>query len=260
VLTFGIGPFHTDEEGAELRDRAARTLSEALGQPVSIVSYDSYASLETAVLQGRADLSWLSPAIFARTADSQAVELAAAISRGKGQSYRGVLFVKRDARANSVLDLQGAKVAWVDRDSCAGYLYPKLALDQRSVPPSRLFSSQTFLGSHVAVVRAVMRGDVDAGATYAQLAEGTERIHVAAWAAWTGADSMRAMLVSDPIPSDVIATRRGLAGASTMKAKLLSLHERPGAGALLDELLGGPRLLDASASDYDAVRNALRGR
>lgn len=257
MLTFAIGPVHRDEEGEELRERAGQKLGEVLGRKLRVVAYESYPALEAAVRDSRADLAWVSPAVYARLALAGRAELVASVARGEGHSYRGVLFVKREAKASSASDLAGLRIGWVDRDSCAGHLYPRLALSQRGLSADTLFSEQRFLGSHGSVVRAVMRGEVDAGATYAQLAPDGERILVAAWAAWAGAEAMRAVVISDPIPADPIVARAGFSRLDETKSKLLSCHELPGMTDLLDELLGGPRLREASDHDYDAVRALL---
>ncbi len=57
--------------------------------------------------------------------------------------------------------LAGKRVAWVDRDSCAGYLFPKLELLERGRPPDSLFVGQCFLESHIRVVRAVRDGEAE---------------------------------------------------------------------------------------------------
>ena len=87
-----------------------------------------------------------------------------------------------------------------------------------------------------------------------------DEIVLAAWAPYAGADGMRALLVSAPIPSDVICASRALEPSLLERTRdaLLGLHEGGDDPDLLDEVFGGARLLPASTLDYDPVREAVR--
>jgi len=153
-------------------------------------------------------------------------------------------------------DLRGARVAWVDPDSCAGHLFPSAALRERGLEPDELFGEQRFVGSHGSVVHAVARGEADAGATFAHVkADGS--LLLAGWYPYAGAGGMRSILVTGAIPADVIcASARVDVGLDDLREELLRLHED--AAELLDDLFGAERLVAARAADYDAVRAAIR--
>ena len=83
---------------------------------------------------------------------------------------------------------------------------------------------------------------------------------LAGWHYYAGADGMRPLLLSPPIPPDVICASRALAPARLDEAReaLLGLHERGDDPDLLDEVFGGAKLVAASTLDYDSVREAVR--
>jgi phosphonate transport system substrate-binding protein len=255
TLTFALGPV-LDEEDDELATRFARRLSDALSHPVELAFGSSYAEVADLVASGRAHLAWLPPAVFVR-AERQGALLLAAVERSHGHGYRGVLFVPSSSPIREPSALASTRVAWVDPDSCAGYLFPRLALLQEGLTPDALFREQSFRGSHGSVVHAVMRGEADVGATFGHTAEDGRTLTIAGWYPWLGASGMRAVLVSKSIPPDVICASSALDADAIddVREALLSLHES--SAALLDEIFGGPRLVPAHTVDYDPVRTAL---
>ncbi|GAB5543805.1 MAG: phosphate/phosphite/phosphonate ABC transporter substrate-binding protein [Sandaracinaceae bacterium] len=258
MLRFLTGPVHLDEDGEELRTKLALHLAEAVQRPVQVVASRSYASVAEMVGRGDAELAWLPPAIFVRAEQASPVRLLCAVERSRGAGYRGVLFVPQDSDVQTPDALTGKRVAWVDRDSCAGHLFPRLALREAGLEPNDMFGEQRFEGSHGAVVRAVMRGDADCGATHAQTLDDGETLMLAGWQPYAGHDGMRALLVTAPIPPDVICASSALDpdALDDVRQALLALHESDDA-QLLDEFFGGHKLIAAHTADYDAVRAAM---
>lgn len=256
TLTFAMGPVQLDDDGEDVRRRFAIRLSQALHRPVRAVAAPSYAEVSELVASGDAHLAWLPPAVFVRLEQRTRVRLLAAIDRAHGEGYRGVLFVPSSSSVKEPEDLRGARVAWVDPDSCAGHLFPLASLRARGLASEELFSQQRFLGSHGSVVHAVMRGEADAGATFAHVkADGA--LMLAGWYPYAGVAGMRAVLVTDAIPADVIcaSTRIDEDSLDDLREALLTLHED--GEELLDDLFGAERLVGARTIDYDAVRVAL---
>lgn len=258
-LTFATGPVLLDDEGEDLRAELADRLATTLERPVTALATRSYTEL--AALLGREPnlVAWLPPAIYVRSEPEAGLKLLVEVERAHGSGYRGVLFVPRDSEVRAIEDLKGKRMAWVDRDSCAGHLFVRLELRERGFEPAELFGDERFVGSHGSAVRAVMDSEADAGATHAQTVEGGDDILLAGWGPYAGADAMRALLVTRPIPPDVICASSQLDSTVAARARevLLKLHEQ-GGDDLLDELFGAVKLSPAQASDYDAVRAAMR--
>jgi len=253
-----MGPVHLDREGQHLRRELGEALSEKLGREVVVAAMSSYAELASRMTRGEAAMGWLSPALFVRSETSSQIQLLLAIERSRGDGYRGVLFVRAESPAWSVDDLAGERVAWVDRDSTSGYLFVRLAMRKRGLDPATFFGDERFVGSHTAAVLAVIHGEADCAATHAHTKPGTDAVALAGWHPYAGRQEMRPILVSAPIPPDVICVSAGLdAGlVGDIRQTLLTLHDTH--PDLVDEVFSGPRLVGASSADYDPVRAAMQ--
>lgn len=261
-LVFATGPMHLDEDGDDLREELGAALSEAVGEPIEVVADRSYGALIERIVGNRCAIAWTPPALFVRAHQAGAIGPVLRAERFTGGRYQGAIFVRDDAPITEPAHLSGRAIAWVDRDSCAGYLFPRLALRNAGLDPDASFRSESFLESHSRVVRAVAAGSVDAGATYVQLAnpdDPNEGIAVAGWTAFAEAKSMRAVLVSASIPSDAVCVSAAIAPAvqEVLRDRLASFHARPKGARLLRAMLNADRLVAGSASDYAPVRAAL---
>lgn len=259
-LEFWTGPMHLDEGGDELRRNFGVGLSEALEGPVLVSAERSYAALLDRVRAKGAAIAWLPPALFVRAKADGVIAKVLRIERSGGDAYQGAIFVRSDSAIQRPADLRGARIAWVDAESSAGYLFPRLALREAGLDPTNLFSSETFVESHSRSVRAVVSGFADAGATFVQLLDPQDPKRGIAIAGWTGfADtrSLRAVLVSASIPSDTVCVLAGVADADRIEASLASFHTRPHGQRLLRMLLNGDRLVPTDGTEYEPVSRAL---
>jgi len=258
ALTFAMGPVHLDAEGEALRAELARCLGERLAREVVVVATPTYAELALGMSAGNTELAWMSPALFVRSESGGRIRLVAAVERSHGEGYRGVLFVPAESTVEKAEDLAGARVAWVDRDSCAGHLFVRLALRQMGLEPSEFFGEERFVGSHGGAVRAVIQGEVDCAATHARTKPGTDEVMFAAYHPYARQRAMRPIVVSPAIPPDVICASAQLDpdALDDIRQVLLHLHETH--GELVDEVFSGPRLVGARTVDYDPVRVAMQ--
>jgi phosphonate transport system substrate-binding protein len=255
-LVFGTGPIAR----AESRLTTARTFQELLGAQIGaevvVIVASSYTELSGLVTRGEADVAWLPPAVYVRASEVADVRLLLGSARTGGQQFSGVLFVKSDAPWSDPRDLGGTRVAWVDHDSCAGYLFPRLALADCGLDPDELFASQFILGSHHAVARAVEVGKADVGATFVQ---GVNVASQAGWSLEVDPNDMRAILYSAPIPADVICASGTLDPSLRDRVvdALAHMHETPGGTEALQGLFDVDRFVPAREEDYEMVRRAM---
>lgn len=182
-------------------ERLCRALGQGLGTTVEPVQTRSYAELLKTLDDGAIELAWLPPVVALH---AQQVGLGAPLLapvRGGSATFHTALFVRDASAVQSDADLAGARVAWVDRESAAGYAVVRAALRAKGHDLGRLFASESFEGSHQAVVQAVMDGTADVGATYLHRAPGGA-VRSAGW----GDAAMRSVFEHGPIPADVLAT------------------------------------------------------
>ncbi|MCC6902121.1 MAG: phosphate/phosphite/phosphonate ABC transporter substrate-binding protein [Polyangiaceae bacterium] len=175
-------------------------LSVALEFPVVPHAVNSYTDLLAGLHWGDIHFAWLPPMIAVRAiARGSAVALAAPIRSGSAW-YWTALFSNETSPLRDVSQLAGARVAWVDPMSSAGYLVIRASLRAAELDPAELFVSETFYGTHDAVVAAVREGRADVGATYAHF-DDAGRIRNAGW----GKTPVNVIKCAGPIPSDVLA-------------------------------------------------------
>lgn len=191
---------HPSELRARL-DHFCAALGTALGMPASGLGVWHYHRLLEALEMGDVDVAWLPP-ILAGLAVQRGRTLPIAIPVRDGAAfYSTALFTREDSPLRSAEELRGARVAWVDRRSAAGYLVIRAHLRSVGIDLDKAFGADQFLGAHDAVARAVQEGEADVGATFVHFDPETGGV---LRAGWQGA-KMRVLSRAGPIPSDVLA-------------------------------------------------------
>jgi phosphonate transport system substrate-binding protein len=247
---------------AERFEEFVGLLEMALGREVQVRISSSHAQAAAGLApDGDVDAAWLPPVLTVRACDAGHARVLVGAIRAPGAYFHGTLFVRADTPYERVEDLRGSRVAWVSRDSCSGYLFPRMALVLRGLDPESLFSAQVELGSHRAVARAVAAGEADVGATFLNI-DASREDSGAISAGWYEVTEtpMRPLLTTDPIPSDAVVVRADLPPeqAASLGAALTTLHERPAGARALRELFSVRRLEPVEARAYAPVRAALR--
>jgi phosphonate transport system substrate-binding protein len=218
-----VGVALTNGSTREHVDTFCRALAAATGLEVTGIALWHYHRLIESMEMGDVDLAWLPPILAAQAAcDGRAIPLAVPV-RGGVSSYSTALFVAERSRVRTPADLQGTRAAWVDRQSVSGYLLIRAHLRSIGVLPEQTFASDRFLGSHEAVVRAVLEGSADVGATFIHFDERPERRSPRILRAGWGDASVRVIAHAGPIPSDVVAAsaRLGATEARLVQEALL---------------------------------------
>jgi phosphonate transport system substrate-binding protein len=164
-------------------------------------------------------------------------------------SYRGYLFVRRDSGLASVADLKGRTMAFVDRATTAGYLFPVAYLREHGVAdPERYFGEAFFAGSHDAAIAAVLERRADVGCAkntvYDAMAAREPRV----------ARELAILAISADVPSNALGLRRELPAEvkGALKAALLGMSSDPAGRAVL-ETFGAREFVETTVADYRPV-------
>lgn len=223
-------PQHDDLDRAagptrEKVERFCEALSEAIGIDIQPRVYDDYQALVESIGAGETHLAWLPPIVAVRAvAQGSAIPVVLPVREGDS-SFAAALFSRVDSNIMTVADLRGARSAWVDEQSAAGYLVIRAYLRSQGLDLDQAFGEQMFWGSHAAVVEAVLSGRADVGATFAHLEPGRQQVRSAGW----GEQPVRIVAMAGPIPADVIAASIRLPSSTirTLREALVySLTER----------------------------------
>lgn len=125
----------------------------------------SYSELRDWLARDQVDLAWAPPAVCA-TLEHVGGAVLAQCERSGATTFRAA-FIGRKDKPLTFPSLEGARVAWVDRESTAGYLLPRAWLSRQGIDLKRAFAQEYFAGSyHLSLVSLVSRR-VDLATTFA---------------------------------------------------------------------------------------------
>ncbi|MGZ3478391.1 MAG: phosphate/phosphite/phosphonate ABC transporter substrate-binding protein, partial [Polyangiales bacterium] len=184
-------------------------LCDLLGKEVGTLFYPhhalSYQALGVGLERGELGLAWMPPIPAIDALDRAAGTLLVAPMRRGSSMYHSALIV-RQGGPKTLEALRGLRVGWVDASSAAGHLVPKMHIAAAGHRLRGFFAQETFLGSHIAVVDALLSDRIDVGATFCKLQADTGRVLHAAWTSPDGtvARPVDVLATMGPIPNDVI--------------------------------------------------------
>jgi phosphate/phosphite/phosphonate ABC transporter binding protein len=168
-LSWAITPFRGSEGGSNPYIPLVQSVSERLGIPIELEVGKDYADLESRIVLGQVDLAVLGPYSYVRARKrAEGIQVFAShISRGN-ITYGAYIISLADGPIQSLDDIRGGRMAFVDKRSASGWLFPAARfLDEGIHPIDDL--QHHFHGNHESVVNAVVAGEADAGATYSDV-------------------------------------------------------------------------------------------
>jgi phosphonate transport system substrate-binding protein len=256
LVVFG---YAAHAQSRELRSRMgefAEFLSKLSGLHITASPAESYDQLARRVHKKAFDLAWIPPIPFIALQSKKSVTPLVTLYRGGTTQFHAVIIVRADARVRTPAGLRGKRAAWVDPHSASGFVLPRVQLAALGIDPRKAFGEERFYGSHEAVVRAVVGGRADFGATYARLDRSGEVVN-GVWADLPGAEQATRVLVSfGMVPNDVVLARTGLdedVRERVTRALLGICHDVNG-GMLVRDLFGVHEFRRWTPASYEALR------
>lgn len=204
AITLALVPSSTPGDSRFALDALCVALTKLLDIPVHGINSASYQDLASELEKDRVDYAWMSPTLMMLT--NERIQLRPLLSavRNERTDYHAAMFVDAARPWYSLDDVRGLKVAWVDPTSASGYLLPRVHMAARGHDPGAWFGEEMFLRSHSEVVRAVIEGRADIGATYGEMPEPGEAVKRAGFLDVAPAHPVRVIEWAGPIPNDMI--------------------------------------------------------
>jgi phosphonate transport system substrate-binding protein len=229
-----------------------------LGVRVEIAVAPTYEAQRLAIERRQVDLAWAPPIVCAAVHRSSLAILKAV--RSHGSTYRAALVV-RAGEALALDDLEGARAAWVDRLSTAGYLLPMAYLRERGREPEQLLGEQIFAGSYGRALRAVLEREADLASVYVSSPSTDAFQDSLRDVVGEAAPRLRALDFTAESPSDglVVVDRPGEGDSHRLLQQLRELTDGRKQTLLLT-VLDAEALEPAAPGDYDALRGMLGSR
>lgn len=175
VFTIAYAPNESTEQSTDARMGLANDLSEVLGCEVEEIQASDYNAIIEALRTGKADMAYMGPLAIALGVERAGIEpIAMKAEDGDPEKaiYHSVLVTNSaNSDINSIEDIKGKTIAFVDPDSTSGNLVPTAEII-KAFPDDNLnsdmlhtngdfFEAVSFSGSHQAGLQAVIKGDVD---------------------------------------------------------------------------------------------------
>lgn len=238
---------------AELLESA---LANELVTDVRVHVAKDYGELQRETLAQTAELVWAPSAVIAQIDEVRA--LLRAVRGGVGRYHSAV--VARAGKGITVDSLRGTRAAWVDPLSAGGYLLPLAWLRGQGIEPNLVFDRQDFLGSHRAVVDAVLDGHYDVAAVSTPSREPDALQRALEFYAGGAAERLTVIGVSDSAPTDalLVTTKLDQAAADRVVQKLAPIRGRT--PSFLLTAMEAERLERASLDEYKEIRSLLWAR
>ncbi len=177
------------------------------------------------------------------------VPLARPINLDKTSEYHGYIMVRKDSGIESVSDMRGKRMAFVEKATTAGYVFPKAFFREKGVKDIDSFFAETFFtGSHDAAVIAVLEGETDVSAAkntiYNRVKKDNPRVE----------KELTIIARSPAVPSNGLCVRNTLDPGLQKKLKdaLLSLGKTP-AGKNILAKFGALGFIETTTADYQPV-------
>src|SRR5437879_6023841 len=174
-------------------------------------------------------------------------------------TYKSQILVKADSGINDISGLKGKKFAFVDPLSASGFVYPTLAIKNKTgQEPKTFFSSTIFAGGHPQAALAVYQGTVDGAATFIDVrttADGT------APGAGMPADILtktKRIDTAGPIPNDGVALVKGFPDdlGNQVKQALIDYSKTDDGKKVFASLFQWDGMLEIDAKFYDSLKDA----
>ena len=177
------------------------------------------------------------------------VPLVRPVNLDGSSTYHGYLFARKDSGIKSVKDMKNKRMAFVDKATTAGYIFPLAYLKENGITDTEhFFRDEIFTGSHDAAIKAVLDRKADIGAAKNTVYDreklldpriGSELIIIAK---------------SSSVPSNGLCVRSDLNDSlkNKLRTVLLSLHTDPAGDKVLKQF-GALRFIETTAGDYQPV-------
>ncbi|XXF79938.1 PhnD/SsuA/transferrin family substrate-binding protein [Myxococcaceae bacterium GXIMD 01537] len=145
-----------------------RALGARLGRPVRVEMAATYEAVEEQLDAGRVDMAWATAEQCDRFEPTARAVLRAV--RGGRWYYHSALICRAGANLD-VQRLRGTRAAWVAPLSAGGHRMAAQYLTSLGLPPSGIFTHQSFLGSYRKTLLAVAEGEADVTSVFTSHAD-----------------------------------------------------------------------------------------
>jgi len=203
-IRFGVGPLQpTPSETTKAFEPFFAYVAKKLNREFDLVATTDWAGISVALANEQVDVAWMGPwGYVLANADSGVTAIATAKYDGK-PIYHAIVVCKPGSGIKAwPQDAKGKRVSFADVGSTSGWLIPTAWFKTRSIDPKTYFAYSDG-ATHAANEMSVASGQVDCATDFDRdrnaMMESGKLDKAATEVVW----------VSDPLPNDAIAVRKG---------------------------------------------------
>jgi len=255
-IRFGVGPLQpTPSETTKAFEPFFAYVAKKLNREFDLVATTDWAGISVALANEQVDVAWMGPwGYVLANADSGVTAIATAKYDGK-PIYHAIVVCKPGSGIKAwPQDAKGKRVSFADVGSTSGWLIPTAWFKTRSIDPKTYFAYSDG-ATHAANEMSVASGQVDCATDFDRdrnaMMESGKLDKAATEVVW----------VSDPLPNDAIAVRKGFDPtlAKRLQEILLGITEAEAKTILPNHYTG---FVAATHQNYKMIEDAgvLMGR
>ncbi len=249
-LRFGVGPLQaTPEDSKKAYEPFFKYLADTLGTQFDLVATTDWAGIAVALANEQVDLAWMGPWGYVLANNDSGVTPLATVKYDGKPIYHAIVVARPDlAIATWPEDGKGLRMSFADVGSTSGWLIPTNWFREQGIDPKTYFQ-YTEGATHAANEIAVANGQSDLATDFDRnrnaLIEGGK----------LEANATKIVWISDPLPNDAIAVRKGFdpALATKIQQLLLAITEEQAKAVLPNHYTG---FVAATHQDYAAIEAA----
>ena len=169
IIGFGVVPFEAPAEIYRRFTPLVEYLSRELGRKFELRVPLDFESVGRDIMSGESQICYMTPVVYVKARQSANIKpLAKSMLDGK-PVQRSAFVVPEGSDLKNIRSLSGRSMAFVDDNSASGYVVPVSMLLEEGVGLKDL-ARYDFLGTHDDVMKAIVKGDFDAGAVMESVA------------------------------------------------------------------------------------------
>lgn len=236
----------------------AEELQKELGTSVNVYISKDYRGLIDAMKKKKVDFAFFTSLTFV-TAEKEAGAKVLLKKIWEEPFYYSAVLTSKSSGVRKLIDLKGKRIAFVDKNSTSGYLYPMLLFKNAGLSESDL--AIQFSGSHLDSVRLLEEKKVEAIAIFS---DDTEALK-SAWTKYSkdkNLKNVRLLAMSEPIPNDPFCVRQDFYDKNpkvvhNLMFSLIDIVERLKNKKEIQEFVGAQGFMPATSRQYDSVRQVV---
>jgi phosphonate transport system substrate-binding protein len=249
ILRISVQPTQDKAEQERIIAPLDAHLEKVLGQRVDFLIAKDYKETVDMLVDGRANAAYTGVVSYFEALERgvKVEPLVAPIDQYTARPwYRSCIIVAANSPIKTLADLNGKRVAFVNRSSTSGYLMPLAALKQLKIDPDRDFAQVIFGGTHAQTEALLGNDRVDAIAT-----------NLATYSQWKKlgkltAQDPRVLWESAPVPHGPVLVSQDLPPELVEKLKKAFLTTPSGIQDLMGAETAGYTLV--GSEDYEFIQ------